>query len=139
MNVVADSNILFAALMSGSSKYLTIFRKADVYIPDFALSEIAKYENRILEKTKSKENFRSFTQALFAQITVIPKIAISPESVSQAYDLCRDIDAKDALFVSLSIELSIPLWTNDRKLANGLRSKGYTGLIGSDEMFSLSP
>jgi len=43
----------------------------------------------------------------------------------KAYDLCFDVDIKDTPFVSLSIDLAIPLWTGDKKLKDGLKQKGF--------------
>jgi len=137
MELVADSNILFAALISGKSAYLDIFRSVRAYIPDVMLLEIEKYEVRIIRKTRLADTFRQFTWELFNEITVIPKLAIAPESFAKAYGLCKDIDEKDTPFLALSIDLEIPLWTNDKLLTDGLRAKGYNQLIGSDEIFAL--
>jgi predicted nucleic acid-binding protein len=137
MEIVADSNILFSALISGKSVYLDIFRIAKVYVPDFIFLEIEKYEKRIIKKTKLKNTFRNFVRDLFTEVTVIPKLAISSESFARAYDLCRDIDEKDTPFLALSIELDISLWTNDKILLDGLRDKGYSNIIGNDEIFKL--
>lgn len=137
MEIVADSNILFSALISGKSVYLDIFRIAKVYVPDFIFLEIEKYEKRIIQKTQLKDTFKSFIRDLFTEVTVIPKLAISSKSFARAYDICCDIDEKDTPFLALSIELNIPLWTNDKKLLDGLRSKGYSNIIGNDDIFKL--
>ena len=136
MELVADSNIVFSALISGKPVYLDIYRRARVSVPDFMLLEIEKYQARIIKKTKLAQSFRQFTRELFEEITVIPKLAIAPESFAQAYALCRDIDEKDTPFLALSIDLELPLWSNDKTLIEGLSAKGYGRLIGSDEIFA---
>ncbi|MDY6897102.1 MAG: PIN domain-containing protein [Cyanobacteriota bacterium] len=137
MEVVADSNIIFSALISGKSSYLDIFRVVKIYVPNFIFLEIEKYEARIIKKTKIKNTFRTFVRDLFTQVIVIPKLAIAPESLARAYDLCSDIDEKDTPFLALSIELNIPLWTNDKLLIDGLRNKGYINIIDSEAIFAL--
>ena len=137
MRLVADSNILFSALISGKPVYLDIFRSTQIFVPDFMFLEIEKYEERIIRKTRLGQSFRQFTRELFGEVTVIPKLAIAPESFAMAYALCHDIDEKDTPFLALSIDLEIPLWTNDKPLFDGLRSKGYGRLIGNDEIFAL--
>ena len=137
MEVVVDTNILFSALISGKAAYLDIFRAAKIYSPDFIFLEIAKYEERIIKRTRAKESFQSFAKNLFSQMTVIPKLAISSNSFSQAYEFCQDIDEKDTPFLALSIELTVPLWTNDKVLINGLREKKYSNIVSNDEMFDL--
>lgn len=139
MKVVADANVIFSAIISGRSIYLDIFESAEIYAPDFVFVEIAKYELQIRQQVHVKEHLKSFTQELFSHVTVIPNLAIESGSFMQAHDLCRDIDPADIPFVALSIELSVPLWTNDKKLSNGLKRKGYTNLISSPEIFEILP
>jgi len=45
---VIDSNILFSAFMSGKNIYQLLFSENEIYIPDYAFSEIDKYKKRIL-------------------------------------------------------------------------------------------
>lgn len=47
MKIVLDSNILFAALISGKEVYLDIFKALQIYVPDFVFIEICKYEIRL--------------------------------------------------------------------------------------------
>ncbi len=139
MKVVADANVLFSALISGKAIYLEIFEMSDVYVPDFIFIEIARYEARIKQRASLDEYLKLFTQKLFTYITVIPNIAIESGSFMRAHSLCGDIDPADIPFVALSIDLGVSLWTNDKKLSDGLRAKGYTDLVTSSEMFELLP
>lgn len=139
MRVVADSNVIFSALISSKSTYLEIFESVEVFVPDFIFVEIAKYESRIRQRAKLEGHLKFFTQALFRHITVIPNLAIDSGSFLRAYSLCRDIDPEDTPSVALSIDLSVPLWTNDKQLSNGLRAQGYTNLIDSSEIFESLP
>ena len=67
-------------------------------------------------------------------VTVIPKFAISSMNWQKAYDICKDVDEKDTPFVALSLELNAPLWTNDKKLGNGIKKKGFDRFITVDEL-----
>jgi len=135
MKIVVDSNIIFSALISGKEIYLEILQKHKAYIPDIVLFELLKYESRLIRKCKAKEDeFRMFTQLLFEVVTVIPKFAISSMNWQKAYDICKDVDEKDTPFVALSLELNTPLWTNDKKLGNGIKKKGFDRFITVDEL-----
>jgi predicted nucleic acid-binding protein len=138
MKIVLDSNILFSALISGKELYIDIFKTLQIYVPDVLLNEISKYEERILTKTRIKNDFTFFVRELFSEITVIPKFAISHDNYKKAFSLCHDIDPKDTPYLALSIELDIPLWTNDKKLIDGLFAKGYTNIITTEEIFKLT-
>ncbi|MEE4355274.1 MAG: PIN domain-containing protein [Desulfococcaceae bacterium] len=65
MEIVLDSNILFSALISGKEVYIDILRSFDVYVPDFIFNELDKYEERIIRKTRLKDEFLIFVKELF--------------------------------------------------------------------------
>jgi len=136
MRVVVDSNIIFSALISGKEVYLDLFKQNDVYIPDIVFSELNRYELRLIQKTKLRQSkFKNFIRMLFEEVIVIPKFAISEENWQKAYKICKDIDEKDTPFVALSLELQIPLWTNDKKLLSGVRLKGFDNIVISEQLF----
>ena len=139
MKLVIDSNIIFSALISVKVTYLEIFEAADIYVPDFLFIELARYEQRIQQQADLADSFKTFTRDLFSNITVIPNIAISSGSFMRAHSLCRDVDLEDIPFVALSIDLEIPLWTNDKKLKEALRAKEYTNIASSSDIFELLP
>ncbi len=138
MKIVLDSNILFSALISGKELYVDIFKSAECYVPDFIFTELSKYQEEIIKKTKLEEEFTSFAKELFSAVTVIPRLAVSQESYGKALVLCNDIDPKDTAYVALSIELDIPLWSNDKKLIQGLINKGYEKIVTTDKIFEIT-
>ena len=85
MKIVLDSNIIFSAIISGKETYLDILKTLDVFVPDFIFIEIAKYEDRIIKKTKIRKEFSFFIRELFSEITVIPKLAVSEENHKKAF------------------------------------------------------
>jgi predicted nucleic acid-binding protein len=54
--------------------------------------------------------------------------SISTSALKAAWELVKDIDPKDMLFVALTIEIDGLLWTGDTKLRTGLMSKGFDSL-----------
>ncbi len=72
MKIVLDSNILFSALISGKELYVDIFRSLECYVPDFIFTELSKYQEEIIKKTKLEGEFISFAKELFSEITAIP-------------------------------------------------------------------
>lgn len=135
MKIVVDSNIIFSALISGKEFYLDVFRTNNVYLPDIVFSELSRYESYLIAKTRLDQNdFKVFVQMLFEEVTVVPKFAISVENWKNAYRICEDIDEKDTPFVALSLELKIPLWTNDKKLIDGLKKKRFENILTTEEL-----
>jgi len=58
--------------------------------------------------------------------------SISVNALKNAWELVKDVDPKDLLFVALTLELKGLLWTGDNKLRSGLKNKGF------DAFFELS-
>jgi hypothetical protein len=82
-----------------------------------------------LKKTGINDSFKEYIREIFSNLTIIPKLAIEPESWKRAFELCSDVDPKDTAFIALGIDLDIPLLTRDRKLYNGLKSKDFQNII----------
>lgn len=127
---VLDANIIFSSLISGKQFYRKLFENFIFYTPDFALNEIQSYQEQILKKTKlNKPDLQEFTLFLFSKLIVVPEYYISTESRQIAYDLCKEIDLKDVIYVALSIEVQSSLITRDKQLYNGLIQRGQTNIV----------
>ena len=48
-----------------------------------------------------------------------------------------DIDEEDSLFVALSNHLHSSLWTGDKRLLNGLKKKGYSKVLSTDDLYTI--
>ena len=113
-----------------------LFANNKFYLPDFALSEIQKYQPEILRKTKMPfEDLKKYTLGIFDRITIVPNLLVTTKSFLEAFHLCKDIDEKDTPYLALSIEFDIELLTNDLELLTGLRSKGFQKVISLSEFF----
>ncbi len=134
MKTVVDANIIFSALIKGNPVYIKILNNVDTYSPDFIFIELEKYEKRILEKVSNKQRMKEIIYKIFKKITIIPRIALTKASIKKAYSLCKDIDEKDTPYVALALELDAYLWTNDKKLTNKLREKGFSKILTTDEL-----
>ncbi|PIP55272.1 MAG: DNA-binding protein [Bacteroidetes bacterium CG23_combo_of_CG06-09_8_20_14_all_32_9] len=127
---VIDANIIFSSLLSGKGIYRKFFENYVLYTPDFALNELQLYQNEILTKTKlSKEQLQEFTLFVFSKLIVVPELYITKQSRIKAYDLCKDIDIKDTIYVALTIEFNNILITRDKPLHDGLISKGFENVL----------
>jgi putative PIN family toxin of toxin-antitoxin system len=126
--VVVDTNLIFSALVSRASKIREILFYSNLafYCPNFVITEIYIHKDKLLRYSKLNEKeLYLYLNEIVERITFIPSEYISKVSREKAYDLCKDVDEKDTPFVALAIELKIPLWTGDKRLKEGLRSKGF--------------
>jgi putative PIN family toxin of toxin-antitoxin system len=128
MKVVVDTNILFsAALTQNGTIAQTLFSdEYEFFVPHFAIIELFKYKDKIIKFSKKSEvEVLEILYHILSQLSFVNEKSISLESRQKAYDLCKNIDLKDAAFVALAIELNALLWTGDLKLKNGLIEIGF--------------
>jgi len=126
--VVIDTNLIFSALIPKASKIRDILFESNriFYSPNFLIAEIYKRKEKLIKSSKLDESeFYLFLNGVIERIKFVPNDFIGIESRQKAYDLCKDVDVKDTPFIALSIELNVPIWTGDKKLKEGLKSKGF--------------
>lgn len=123
---IIDANILMGMLISGKARYKQLANTFRFVTPSFALKEIDKYKQEILQKTKmSEEQLLDYAFFVFSKTTVLPRIFLTKEAKQQARLFTSDIDRKDSSYVALSLQLNMMLLTNDKPLVKGLRTKGF--------------
>jgi predicted nucleic acid-binding protein len=124
---VVDVNIIFSGILSRKEIYKKIFSEYTLYTPDFAFIELNKYREKMLKKAKkiSAEDLRNFTLFIFSKIVVVPDYLISEKSYKKAEKLVKSVDIKDVAYVALAVEFNLILLTQDRKLYEGLKAKGF--------------
>lgn len=92
--------------------------------------ELFKYKEKIISLTNKTEiEVLEILYHLLLQVSFYNEKDLSLHSRQTSYDLCKDIDPKDAVFVALSLELDAPIWTGDQKLKRGLTAKGFTNFF----------
>lgn len=64
-------------------------------------------------------------------------ILLKDNDLNKAIRLVSNIDQNDALFVALANRLIANLWTGDKRLVNGLKKKGYSRVITTDELYEI--
>ncbi len=74
---------------------------------------------------------------VYKNINFIDESQIPKVHRLRAYDLVKDIDLKDIVFVAPNRYQESILWTGDKVLIKGLKLKGYDKLITTQEMVKL--
>ena len=113
MDLVIDSNILFAALLKESGTSEILF-KHKLYAPEFIFEEFRKYKEYLKGKTKrTEEGFNDLFDLFERNVILIPKEEINP-FIEKAEMISPD--AKDVPYLALALKLRCGLWSNDRNL-----------------------
>lgn len=123
--LIVDTNIIFSCFQKdGIIRKLLFLIQEDLYAPNFLFFEIFKYKEKIL-KNSNLDSFdiSEMASIIFNKIFFVNEKKISKENRLKAYDYCRGIDENDSIFIALSLELNIPLWSGDKKLYENLKEK----------------
>lgn len=113
MDLVIDSNILFAALIKESVTSEILF-KHTLYAPEFIFEEFKKYKSYLKDKTKrTEEEFDKLFSLFERNVALIPK-----EEFLQFLEGAEKVspDPKDVPFLALALKLRCGLWSNDKDL-----------------------
>jgi predicted nucleic acid-binding protein len=113
MDLVIDSNILFAALLKRSGTSDIMF-KHRLYAPEFIFEEFKKYRDYLKGKTKrSEEDFNELFDLFERNVILVPKEEIDP-FIEKAEKISPD--EKDTVYLALALELRCSLLSNDKDL-----------------------
>jgi len=134
--LVVDTNVVFSALQKeGTIRNFLFSLSAGFYAPNFLIVEIFDHKEKILSLSSMSNNELVFmTYKIFNKIDFVNERFISGKNRKKAYEMCKDIDETDTPFLALALELNVHLWTGDKKLINGLRSKDIDIAIQTEDL-----
>jgi predicted nucleic acid-binding protein len=117
MNIVIDSNILFAALIKNSTTRKIILEYEGFFLfPSLIFEEMQKHKHELLDKSGMTINdFNLLLSLLIKKVIIIPEEKLLPFK-QQADDLVRDIDPDDSIFVACALAYKGALWTDEKQL-----------------------
>lgn len=138
MIVIADSNIIISGLYSPNG-IISLILKSEKNIqfiaPDFIYLEIENHLSEIVDKTgKSKKELNLELKKLVERIKFIPISEIPMLHIKKAISIVQDIDIDDTFFVALHLYKKHKIWTGDKVLINGLKTKGLNICITTAEL-----
>jgi len=99
-------------------------------MPKFGFVELFKHKEKICKVSKhSPDEILEVLYELIRHIDFFDEDTLSVNALQSAWELVKDIDPKDMLFVALTLEVNGLLWTGDVKLRKGLENKGFNLLF----------
>lgn len=142
MRIVVDSNVIFSAILNTKSQIGHLIINGAKYFDYYSIgllkTEILKHKSKILRITGFTDNqFHDTYQYVIKRIKFIDHILLPEEDLKKAVELVSNIDLDDAPFLALNEHLNSLLWTGDEILINGLKNKGYTKIISTNELIKI--
>ncbi len=94
------------------------------------VKELISHKDKICKKFGISENVFDYIweNLISSKLTLVSEEKFL-DTIRKAYDITKNFDEKDTPFVALSMELGIPVWTNDKgMIVNSLKTGRYIAL-----------
>jgi len=142
MKIVVDTNIVFSAILNTKSKIGQLLINGSKYFDFYTIGllqdEIIAHKDKILNSTKySQDQFNEILEIISNRIVFVDDILLNDNDLNVAVDLVSGVDPDDAPFVALTNHLMANLWTGDKRLIIGLKKKGFTRIVTTDEIYEI--
>jgi predicted nucleic acid-binding protein len=142
MRIVVDTNIAFSAILNTNSNIARILlqpkSRLHFYSTDLLLMEILEHKEKIISLAEySNEEFEITVRLITSKIKFIDLILIPQIILDSAEKLVSEVDVDDTEFVALTDHIRGRLWSGDRELQKGLKSKGWNKFISTSELIKL--
>ena len=142
MRFIVDANMVFSALLNKAGKIGELFIGSDdvfnFLAPEYLRIEIRNHYQRIQNISRLTLNqVQEAEFRLYNYITFISEDQIRFSHWIEAEALCSDIDPKDTHYIAYALHFGCKLWSGDKTLMTGLKGKGFTNIITTQELFSL--
>jgi predicted nucleic acid-binding protein len=142
MIVIIDSNIVFSAILNSQSKIGQIIINSSnifrFYTVSLLKDEIERHKDKLLSISGfTDEQYQNSYQKIIRRINFVDDILIPDDVIEDAINLVANIDENDILFVALTNHLHAKLWTGDKKLISGLKVKGYSKILSTNDMYDI--
>lgn len=140
---ILDSNVIWSAAYNARSdigQFVLSVSPTEVqfYAPEYLKEEIERHFPKIVASSRqSEEEVRTVIELAYEKIKFISDDQISFESYQKSVPFVRGIDMDDLVFVALAEYMDELLWTGDRKLIAGLRSRGYQNVVDFSQVQEL--
>jgi len=133
LNIVIDSNILFSALIKDSPTRKIILDYSGLFLfPSFIFEETEKHKQELLKKSKmSPKEFNALLSLLIRKVLIVPTDSLYRYK-KQAYNIVKDIDPDDVLFIACA--LAYPqsfIWSDDKNL----KRQAIIPILSTREMY----
>jgi predicted nucleic acid-binding protein len=112
VRLVADANVLLAAVLGGRAKAVLQHPEIEeVLTPEATLAEVQEYA--VILARKKRLSLDTLLLAIAALPVTVVEEAIYASAVPQARELIAQRDPDDVDVLALVLHLDLPLWSND--------------------------
>lgn len=137
--LVVDANILISALITRQGRVATtlleVGERYRLVSCHFLYVELFKHKEKLVKLSRlSEPDFLDYLLGILNCIEFMSESLLPVQVVEQARLLVQDIDPRDVYYVALTLHHNARLWTGDRKLSDGLLTKGVAFLCTTADL-----
>jgi len=142
MRLILDTNLLFSSIVKPDGRIADIIMNQGFKLEKigcyFSHIELFSHKQKLLNISKLSEvELLDVMYLILKQINFVNEVNIPTQFHMQAFQLTKDIDEKDTIFVAMSLFLDCNIWSGDKVLIEGLRRKGFTNIISTNELIEM--
>ena len=142
MKIVVDTNIVFSAILNSTGRIgqilITSKSNFQFYSCVFLKTELNRHQDKLLKLTKlSIGELEELQDLITKNITFIHESLLPEKTIIAAEKLLIDVDLIDSVFVALTKNLKAKLWTGDKELIKGLKSKKFKDVFTTGEILEI--
>jgi predicted nucleic acid-binding protein len=142
MKIVADTNIIFSALLNSNGTIGDLLFNSEneftFYSCNYMRFEMNKHWERLKKISKlSNQQLLISYHLILSKINFINEEIIPSEIWLKAEKITKGIDIDDTDFVALTKFLKATLWTGDLALYRGLKRENFKTVLTTSELLLL--
>jgi len=137
---IVDANIVFSGILNTNGKIGDVLINSgglfEFIAPNFLRTEISKHYLRLAKISKmTLDEIRESEFQIYKDITFISEEQIKLSTWLAAEKLVADVDIKDIQYIAFAKHFRCKIWTGDKELKKGLKKKGFTNFVTTEELF----
>ncbi len=143
MKIVVDTNIVFSAILNSNNTIGDLILNSDSIFEFYSVSylriELERHKSKLLEISRLQETQIDEAKfIIYSKINFISEDQIPFNFWQSSVPIVRDVDMDDIAFVALTQYLEdAKLWTGDKTLLNGIKAKGFSQCLNTQELLDL--
>ncbi len=139
MKIVVDTNILISTLITPNgvvgSLLIQELAEFELFSCYYLYVELFDKKDKIRKASKlSEKDLLELLYLIIKRINFVNESYLSQSSWQKAKELTQGVDVNDISHVALALHSQAKLWTGDKPLYQGLKSKGFHDVMNTDDL-----
>lgn len=140
--IIVDTNIIFSCLLNSQGTIGDVFFNSEnifgFYSNQYMRFEIRKHWNKLKKISKLTDlELETSYEKMLTKLTFINEELIPQKDWEKAESLLADIDLDDTDFVAVTRYLKGSLWTGDKALYEGLKTKRFRTVYNTQDIIKI--